>query len=392
MIRGVAARTGGPLTGEKETRVKVSRAGKALVTTAAILASLTACGGGDANDDQASTAVGEKTADSPPEDSVLAAAADEGPVLIYGNGNDDQVQPLIDAFKAKYPEIDAQYLTLDGAEVFQRYLTESATGTRTADLLLENGGERWLDLIDKGEVVEYDEPNAANLPDYAIPAPGVYTLSLGGVVAVFNNALVPEDEQPTTLAEFAEFSNEYAGKIGTFEIENALGYGAVQAYVSTSGEEGWDVLATLGKNTKTESSSGSLMTKVSQGEYVAAYNVSSAVVPLAVTPNPEVFTARYFEDDAVVLPQAIGLTKAAQSPNAAKVFINFALSNEGQEVGCAAGISAYRPGVPCPDGFGFAAATEQSGGEENLIFSEWTPELAAQREEIATRWNELFGK
>lgn len=366
-----------------------------LISAATALAVLAACGGGDADNEPnivSTIDVGEKTPDSPPDAAVLAAAKKEGSVLIYGNGNDDQIQPLIKAFEAKYPGIKAKYLTLDGAEVFQRYLTEEATGTRTADLLLENGGERWLDLIKRGEVVEYDEPNAANLPKYAIPAPGVYALSMGSVVAVFNKALVPESEQPKTLREFADFSKKHKGKIGTFEIENGLAYGAVQAYLGKYGEEGWSVLKTLGENTKTESSSGSLVTKVSQGEYVAAYNVSSAVVPLAVTPNSDLLAAKYFEDDAVILPQSIGLTKGSESPNAAKVFVNFVLSNEGQEVGCAAGVSAYRVGVRCPLNFGLAAVKEESGGQDNLIFSEWTPELASQRPTIVPRWNKLFGK
>lgn len=368
------------------------RSGAALAAAALVLA---ACGGGseaDAPQASSSVDVGSKIPDHAPAEDVLAAAADEDSVLVYGNANDDMMQPLIKAFSTKYPDITVKYLTLDGAEVFQRYQTEEATGTRTADLLVESGGSRWLDLIDKGEVIDYDEPNLEGLPDYAESAPGVFALSMGSVVAVYNKALVPEAEQPTTLAEFAEFSEKYKGKIGTYEIENQLNYGAVQAYLSASGEEGWDVLAKIGKNAKTESGAGALMTKVGQGAYVAAYNVSDAVVPLSVAENPEIFSARHLTDNAVVVPQSIGLTKAAESPNGAKVFINYLLSNEGQEIGCRSGVSAYRPGIACPEDFGLAAEADSVGGMDKLIISQWTPELGAQRDEITTRWNELFGK
>ena len=63
-------------------------------------------------------------------DAAIEASRDEGKLIVYGNPSADQWEPLLAAFNEKYPWIEVETFDLGGAEAFQRFLSEEATGCR----------------------------------------------------------------------------------------------------------------------------------------------------------------------------------------------------------------------------------------------------------------------
>ena len=369
----------------------------------ALLLSLAAAACGVGSEDSASDATtttaateGGPTvtaADAEPEDleSAIEASRDEGTVVVYGNPNSDQWAPVLEGFGEKYPWIEVETFDLGGAEAFQRYLSEEATGSSTADVIVNTDGAGWLDLIERGQVVDYVDPELASLPeDKAILAPGVYAWSYDPLVALFNKRALPEDEQPTSLAELADMAEELSGKIGTPAVENGAAGLGIHAYLDTHGEDGWAVLEALGPHTKAEDGTGALLGKLQSGEYVAAYFAGGATRALIdTTETGEILNYRYFADATPMTARGIGVTAAADSPNAAKVLVSYILSEEGQTVSCEGGFTPYREGVECPQGI---PAIEEAIGEENLIFAVYPPTLAEEQAAIRERWNAAFGR
>lgn len=333
--------------------------------------------------------VGTAAPETPLAPSVLSDARGEAPVLIYGNANDEQMKPLIEGFKRKYPDITVQYLSLGGPETFQRYLSEKATGGKTADLIMESNGPLWMDFVKQGEVQDYQDPNLPNLPSYVDLLPGVTAMSMDPLVAVFNKAVLPEAQQPKSLKELAAMSDQLSGKIGTYVIENALGYEGTYAYTNKTGEDGWNTLGQIGPNAKAESSAGAMLTKLVQGAYTVTFNMSGATRALATTQNADILSFRYLTDNTPLIPRAMGITKAASSPNAAKAFYNYALSVDGQTAGCTGGFTPFRDGIDCK--FGVPAIRAEIG-DENLIFGTYDQGLVDSQDAIVTRWNGLFGR
>lgn len=366
-----------------------------LPLAAAAVLLLGACGS-SADDDPPSSEptatadVGEASGVTPVDDEILAAAEEEGEVLLFTNAEDEQMAPIRDAFSAAYPEIEIRSLTLGDEEMFQRYLTETASGTSSADIIVNSDTLAWMSFIEDGHIEPYEDPNAANLPDYATLAPGVYAASLDPVIAVFNKQLIPEEEQPTTLEELAAMAEELDGKIGTTDITNAIQWGATTAYTGRHGEAGWETIETLGAHSKVESSNGPLVTKLAQGEYAANFFVSGSVRPFITGDVAQVVNYRYLEGGTPVHPRGIGVTAEAEHPNAAKVFVNWLLSLEGQEAACTGGFSPYRDGVECD--LALSQVIDAVGGEENLIIGGFDEEVAAQQDDIISRWNEAFGR
>lgn len=363
----------------------------AVSMTAAL--TLGACGG--SSDDTATSTptatadVGQASAVTSVDDKTLEAAEQEGSVLLYSNAEDQQLRPVKAAFEKAFPAITLRTLSLDD-EMFDRYETEVATGADTADLLMSSNAVEWLQAVDDGVVADYEDPNTPNLPDYAVLAPGVYAMSEDPVVAVFSKALLPEDQQPTSMAELAEMAPQLDGKIATLDIGNAVGFGATTAYLDDQGEEGWKTLETLGAHAKVESNAGPLVTKLAQGQYAAEFFVSGAVRAFIVGDVAKVVDYAYLTDGTPLLPRGIGITAEAAHPNAAKVFLNWLLSVEGQTAACAGGFTPYRDGVTCD--FGLPQVEAAVGGEENLQIGTFDPAILEQRDEIVDRWDEAFGR
>lgn len=324
-------------------------------------------------------------------EAAIEASRDESSLVVYGNPSGDQWAPVLEAFGEKYPWIDVETFDLGGTEAFQRYLSEESTGSSTADMIVNTDGAGWLDLVDRGQVLDYVDPELESLPaEQAVLAPGVFAWSFDPLVALFNKAAMPEDEQPTSLAELAEMAPEISGQIGTPAVENGAAGLGIHGYLETHGEDGWAVLEQLGPHTRAEDGTGALLGKLLSGEYVASYFAGGATRALIdTTDTGNLLNYRYFADATPLTARGMAVTVAGDSPNSAKVLINYLLSEEGQSASCAGGFTPYREGVDCPQGI---PAIVDAIGEENLIFAVYPPDLAADQVEIRERWNTAFGR
>lgn len=370
--------------------------------TAMLLALAAACGVGSesagdptttlaATDDPATSSSRADTGQAEDIEAVIEASRSESSLVIYGNPNADQWAPVIEAFGEEYPWIQVETFDLGGTEAFQRYLSEEATGSATADMIVNTHGAGWLDLVERGQVLDYVDPELASLSaERAVLAPGVFAWSYDPLVALFNKLALPEDEQPTSLAELADMADELSGQIGTPAIENGAAGLGTHGYIDTHGEDGWAVLERLGPHTRAEDGTGALLGKLQSGEYVAGFFAGGATRALIdTTDTGDILNYRYFADATPLTARGIGVTTAGDSPNSAKVLINFLLSEEGQTASCAGGFTPYRDGVECPQGI---SAMVTAIGEENLIFAVYPPTLAADQSEIQERWNAAFGR
>lgn len=362
---------------------------------ALLLCTAAACGVGSegaADDDGPTTTAAGDTGEGEAIDieAVVEASRDESRLVVYGNPSPDQWEPVIAAFEAKYDWIDVETFDLGGTEAFQRYLSEEATGAATADVIVNTDGAGWLDLVERGQVVDYVDPELADLPDFAVAAPGVFTMSVDPLIGVFNTQALPLDEQPTSLAELAEQADELDGRIGTIEVENGQAGLGTFGFVDAKGDEAWDVLEAIGPHAGVENSNGTILSKLTSGEYEASFMISGSMRALIdTTETGDVLNYRYFADGTVMPTRGMGVTTAAAAPNAARLLVSFLLSQEGQDVMCDGGFTPYRDDVDCPQGL---AAIQEEVGVENAIVVGYPEELVTEGEDLRARWNEAFGR
>jgi iron(III) transport system substrate-binding protein len=354
------------------TRV-ISKYGVVGMATVVLLA-LSGCGGGDA---PAATpapdnpiAAGEYPEYYPADYADLVKAAEEegGQLTIYSNTDQENWAPVFRDFKKKYPfvkEISANNLGSD--EVFQRVLSESATGDSPADILVTNAAGAWADFASRGDVLmEYTSPELVEVPEFANLLPGVTAMSADAMTITYNTALM--EEAPTGLASLAEQVEEnpsqFQDKIGIRDIDGAFGFTIFHA-LTKERPETWDALETILPVSRPESSSAT--EKVLAGEYVASALVSAAPAFPVVKDSGGLFEIALPEDGTVVLPRGLGIAAKAPHPSTAKLFMDFTLSAEGQQAIQEGGLSSFREGVePVQFSYTYADLVKEVG-EENII-------------------------
>src|SRR5690606_23413640 len=308
---------------------------------------------------------------------TMADAKAEGNLLIYTNMGQKNWQHVFDGFRGKYPEITVDILDVGSRESIERYLAESSTGVATADLIATASQPGWLDMQARGEIMDYDSPEAEAWPEWSKPFPGLYTVSADPLVFAWSALNVPEDQRVTTFADFVKVAEEnkaaWANRVTTYSpLSSPFGFVTHYFFVKHHGEEkGWQYLDTLGAlPLRMESTGGPQMEKVTSGEYVVSYFMSGITVwpRIDEAGRGEFIDWSYIKDGQPMMVRGIGIPKGSGHPAAARLMLDYILSDEGQIAFGKGGLTPARPGVQPDDGIRatYSSVVEEVG-EENII-------------------------
>ena len=328
---------------------------------------------------------------------TVEASKEEGTLLVYSVMAESNWKPVIEAFNELYPWIEVQTLDLGGSEVFERYYAETASGAQTADLSITADPSGWLEFVkNRGEAVDYESPERSKLPDWSMPLPGLYTVSTDPMLILYNEQLLPENLRPKGLTHLAELATEnpdvFKGKITTYDIIIPFSFAINWAFIRDRGEETWETLEILGPMTLPEQSGGTQLNKLTSGEYVAGYFVSSGVFP-KLADLKGVVGWSYIEDGTPVFLRGMAIPKGAKNINSAKLMLDFILSHDGQVAWGEGGLTPYRPDLTadeCPRTF--QSIAQAIGGEDKMVLVNYDENAAAGRDAFVERWNKAFNR
>jgi iron(III) transport system substrate-binding protein len=325
---------------------------------------------------------------------IAEAGAAEGNVLVYGNLPAPVWVPVIEEFQRRYPTITVETLDL-GDELYERYLAESATGVPTADIILSSGIGKWLEFSGRGEMVEYETPEGDMIPDWARPLPGVYVISADPYLMAYNTTLLPEGaEPPTSMADVTalveEFPEEMNGRLSTFDASRgATGQAIFYAWIREHGDAGWDMLDIVGPATRPETGVGIMMDKLLAGEYAVGYFASaSGVIRILGAPGADQISGYgLIEDGTPIMMRGAGITRAASNPNAARLFLDFMLSRDGQLLFSEANLTPYREDIAPSEvtHYTFGGIAEEIGAE-NINLVEYDQAMLDEYDTFVARW------
>lgn len=95
---------------------------------------------------------------------VVEAARKEGRLIIYSSTDQSSAQALLDDFRKLYPFIQIEYNDLGTQAIYDRFVSETAAGASSADLLWSSAMELQVKLASEGYALPYDSPEAKNWP------------------------------------------------------------------------------------------------------------------------------------------------------------------------------------------------------------------------------------
>jgi iron(III) transport system substrate-binding protein len=330
---------------------------------------------------------------------IVEASRSESGVLVYSNMAAFNWKPVIDGFAKKYPWVKVETLDM-ASELWDRYNTEKASNARTADLVASFGIDRWNDFAKRGEVEPYVSPEEANLEDWARLKPGVYGMSADPVLIIWNKRLVPEGTKLDSMAVMTEFAKSHAdelkGRLATYDAASGSVNASFNWLWTTMHPDAWEKLAALAPLTKFERSGGSMLEKVTSGEYVAAY-LTSAITVYTKMNEPArkaVLDWSYVTDGQPLFVRGMSLTKGGKSPASAKLLMDHILSKDGQTAFAQGGLTPVRSDIAAGEipYSTIAQIAEKVGGEQKLTFMPYDEEAIASMTSFVERWKKMVSE
>ena len=333
------------------------------LSAAAAMVGISGCG----SSEPASAAVDGRGAD------VVAAANEEGKVMLYSSQKPANLDALKVAFHAEYPQIELEYVRGTDPDINPRVETEHKIGKGTADVHMLTDSA-WIQNAAKSGTYSAELVGPAlEAPEFD-PAASVldnrFFLTSAAVFALGWNT----DAVPNGLKTPQDILNPaYRGKIG---IVNPVGIASYvdmyRHFANTYGEDYWNKLAEL--QPRIYPSALGVAQALTSGEIV----VSPSVQPLVTEVNSGAPVDWVLPQQPWGTPWYSHVLNTAPHPNAAQVLANFLVTVAGQTA-LNDGYAAALPNIPG------AVARAQDIALPNP--EDLTPEKV---EQYSQQWQKLF--
>jgi ABC-type Fe3+ transport system substrate-binding protein len=270
------------------------------------------------------------------------AARKEGTLIVYGIGG-DAFAPLKKGFEARHPGIVAEGVEQSGQQTREKVIAESAAKQIKVDVV-SAGGTSFTEMVNSGVIEAYRSPEAANLVPDLVDARGFLTPRIVNSygITINTSAIKPQDE-PKSWKDLLD--PKWKGKKIAMSDPRGSGSGGTILYglEKVLGAEFVQQLAAQDLFFGRESAA--LISTVVRGEQVILLTASSRQVVEQRTKGAPIKFIKPSEGVALT-PINIGIVKGAPHGNAARLFIDWVLSEEGQVASAAAGDPAARLGTP----------------------------------------------
>jgi iron(III) transport system substrate-binding protein len=275
-----------------------------------------------------------------------AKAKEEGTVTWYTSTPIAIAQKTADLFTQK-TGIKVDLFRSGGSQIMRRFQQEAASGRMAADVLTASDQAEITSLAKTGVFEAFKPEHFDKVPEMAKDPSGAYTAQRLNMVTVYyrSDKVAPQDV-PKTLADLTD--PKYKDQLVMADPSFSAMQVAVTGMIAKN--LGWDYYQKLAKNGAMVVQGGQQVSDmVKRGERliaVAASNSYAADAKLAGFP----IEAVYPKDGTFIVPAPTAIIKGGPHPNAAKLFMNFLLSDEAQQMYPAAGGYSAREDIPAPAG------------------------------------------
>jgi iron(III) transport system substrate-binding protein len=283
--------------------------------------------------------------------SLAAEAVAAEKLMVYTSMKESMIGKLRDAFKKKYPDIQFDYYSAGAGKLMAKLAAERQSGKMTVDVLWHSEVPDFYQLKKEGMFEKYISPEAKNVKSTVKDPDGYFTPArLGTLGIVYNTKRVTNP--PATWQDLLDprFKNGYG-------IANpALSGTSFMSVAMLVNHLGWEYFQNLKKNgARVGHGSGQVVDDTASGDLKAALGVDYIVIDKIAKGANLGFV---FPKEMIVIPSPVAIIKGTQNMNAAKKFIDFLLSKEGQTIIADSGTLPIRSDVPVSKKYGLPTPDE----------------------------------
>src|ERR1700758_2048494 len=252
---------------------------------------------------------------------LIAAAKAEGKLVLYTANFAEVHQDVIKEFNKRFPEIKVEMVRAPGGQLITRVKTEAAAGKLIADVVDHSDRALMLPLADLFQ--DYSPPNAADYDPASLVSPKFWPRATVVWSIAYNTEVLKDP--PKTWKDLTK--PEYDKQTGqVFAESGGTTWTRIMFERQVLGEDYWQRQAAT--KVTLYPSGAPCSDALVRGEVAIApllYNIvwtkKRDGAPLEIFFPPE---------GVPINPYASGIPKTAAHPNAAQLFLNWNLSEEGQ--------------------------------------------------------------
>ncbi|TFF17722.1 extracellular solute-binding protein [Jiella endophytica] len=280
---------------------------------------------------------------------IFAAApalAQEGKLVLYTSQPNEDAQATVDAFEKKYPGVEVEWVRDGTTKVMAKLQAEFSAGNPQPDVLLIADSVTMAGLKRDGRLMSYEGADTTGFED------GLYDKDK----AYFSTKLITTGLVNNTRAEMTPSSWKDLTKPeakGQVTMPSPLTSGAALVHLATITQNpdlGWDYVEALAKNGATAAGgNGGILKAVAGGQ--KAYGVIVDYLPIREAEKGSPVNFVFPTEGVSAVTEPVAILKTAKNPDAAKAFVDFLLSEDGQRLAAKQGYLPAREGVAPPEGF-----------------------------------------
>jgi iron(III) transport system substrate-binding protein len=278
--------------------------------------------------------------------SLFAVPASAANLVLYTSQPNEDAQATVDGFMASNPDIKVDWVRDGTPKIMAKLQAEIEAGNPVADVLLIADTVTLERLKEAGKLMAYKSPEAANYDASLFDADGYYystKLITTGIVYNTSAALKPTSWKDLTKPEAK----------GLVTMPSPLTSGAALIHAQTlAGVDGlgWDFYKDLAGNGATAAGgNGAILKAVASGE--KAYGVIVDYMPIREKAKGAPVEFVFPAEGVSAVTEPVGILSTAKNAEAAKKFVDYVLSEKGQEGFLKLGYIPARNGMKVPEGF-----------------------------------------
>ncbi|MEI7710803.1 MAG: extracellular solute-binding protein [Rhodospirillales bacterium] len=275
---------------------------------------------------------------------ITAAALKHGKLNLLHNIPPPLGDLWIAEFAKVFPKIALEATRLGSTEMMQRFGTEYQAGVTEADLLITLWDETLIKWSDQGWLRTWTPPEAAGIPTHFKTRDQLYISHFNRSCLVSSKTKIKEADAPKEWTDF--FDPKWQGKIGMDPPWRSV---AVQQMLAVWEQQGIkDVAKRLKANgVRFFNGSAGVVQAVIRGDITVAAVIDPPVISALNDGAP--IRAIFPASGVPAVGNVLLMPAKAPHPESGQLFLNWALSLEGQKalVGTI-GSPAVRPGAGAP--------------------------------------------
>jgi len=301
-----------------------------------------------------------------------------GKLVLYTSQPNEDAQATVDAFEKANPDVDVEWVRDGTTKVMAKLQAEFAAGNPQPDLLLIADSVTMAGLKRDDRLMAYEDADTTGFEDGLYDKDKTYFSTKLITTGIVNNTRA--EMTPTSWKDLTK--EEAKGQV---TMPSPLTSGAALVHlaaITQNPDLGWTYVEALAENGATAAGgNGGILKAVAGGQ--TAYGVIVDYLPIreAAKGSPVKFVFPTEGVSAVTEPVAI--LKTAKNPEAAKAFVDFLLSEEGQKLASTQGYLPARDGIEPPAGF--------PSRDEIKLMPFDADQALADEEENKKRFSEIFG-